>query len=558
MTDCLIMVERNVSKPDIIHRLIQKTLTRYFKNVGAKHLPVSGKFLEPPLESLANDVMGGPLSLTSIVLATALMHNQISFSILDDDDLLGTYRDSFARLIGGVKVVALSTTFVIDKKSLAQLVAGIRAVSPDVPIILGGQGVPALSLNPISATDNAIFEGVNAVVYGDGEEVFPALVKDYRDGKSHLRNLPGVLYRREGKWEGSQEPIEADVNEVLIPDFSVLDHCEANDNRLGRSIYPATTSLEEGRGCSFKCRFCSYFVYSQFRRKSPERIVAELQAVKKLGYDKVAFVGAEFLNPVKSSAKIFDAMSEAALGIQSWMYARLDLLTRFPWLLDKIIAAGVTNLDFGMESGDETILKKMNKYYDVEGMIRGAKLARKNNLVLSANLVVGYPGETGQSIKNTIRVLLESDFNYLDVHALNVVPDTPLWNLRDEYNLKVNDTGFWAHDTMSVVDIPQAIKQMIAEVHAGSSSLFSNVKRNIVPGFLRPGKEKTDQKKLDSITKTLTDIMVNEWLDFPSPGRRVELWNYIERDCTQMPVFAQQAFQSGHSHSTQSTLPVSS
>ncbi len=534
MVDCLIIVERNVFKPDIIHRMLQQGMETFFDALAGDNAPVDPALLKPSLSYLPNYGMAGTISLTSVVLATALIEAGLSCAVLDDDDILGTYADKLPELIGRARVVAVSTTFIVSKQSLRNIVQTVRQAAPDTPLLLGGQGIPSLALDPLSGEDADIFGQVDAVMYGEAEDVFPRLVKDFRDGVSHLADLPGVLYRRRGRWEGSQQPVTVDLDAVAIPDWGVLEKVDINAGRLGEALRPSSGSLEEGRGCRFGCRFCSYHLYSAFRRKSPARIVAELKSIKALGYDTAAFVGAEFYSPAQHSAQVLEAMAQARLGINSWIYGRLDYLARHPELLEKTVAAGVSNIVFGMESGDPGILKNMGKHYDVAKMIEGTLEARRRGLTITASLIIGFPGETEATLANTARAVAGADFNYLFLHALNVVPFTPLWRLREQMGLKINKTGFWAHPTMTLAEVPAVARNIIRQTNRDSSSLFVNVKRNLAAPFLAPG----EQGDLDKLTKVVQDVLDNEWAPEPDPAKRGELWRRVQGLAGQLPDYA--------------------
>lgn len=534
MADCLILVERNVSKPDIIHHMLRKSMEKYFDKLVRSPIRVKKSLLRPPISYLPNYGMAGTISLTSIVLATSLLQDGVDAYVLDDDNVLETYKDDLTRIISDCNVVAVSTTYIVIKKSLAQIVSAIRDISKDVPILLGGQGIPSLALDPFSDEDGEIFNDVNAVMYGDAEEIFAELVKDFRDGKSSNRNLPGVLYNRDGRWEGSQTPVAVDLDAVPIPNYQVLEKCDVNAGRFGNSIQLASGALEEGRGCKFRCRFCSYHLYSSFRRKSPERIVAEMMSIKKLGYNTAAFVGAEFLSPAKHSSRVLDAIIKAKLDMNSWIYGRLDYLSRNPELLPKVSDAGISNIVFGMESGDEGQLKRMGKYYDVEKMVRGARDAKLRNITLTASIIIGFPGETDETIENTTKILCNSDFHYVFLHALSVVPFTPLWRLRESMGLNVGKTGYWAHKTMALHMVPEIAKKMILKINDASDSLFVNVKRNLAVPFLRPDEE----SRLDPLAKIMQNILSNEWSANPNQDLRLTFWDSFQGVATQLPEYA--------------------
>ena len=91
-------------------------------------------------------------------------------------------------------------------------------------------------------------------------------------------------------------------------------------------------------------------------------------------------------------------------------------------------------------------------------MAVGSRLLRERDIQVYASLILGYPGETQETIANTLDVLAECDFEHLILHVLHVVPGSPLWHRRAEYGLEVNRQGFWSHRTMSLREMPEIVR----------------------------------------------------------------------------------------------------
>ena len=179
----------------------------------------------------------------------------------------------------------------------------------------------------------------------------------------------------------------------------------------------------------------------------------------------------------------------------------------------------------------------MKKFFNVEGMIEGAILARKMGFELMASIIIGYPGETKETLATTTDVLTRCNFDQVFLHALNVLPDTPLWELRDEFEMKVSTkTGYWAHKTMALKDVPEASMNMMNDLNRDSDSIFINVIRNLAPGFVRPGNDYSNAK-LESVSKVLQDILSEEWSGSPSNETRQVLWDRLIKESTQLPAY---------------------
>lgn len=541
--DCLILVERGVSEPDLVKTLLTRSFREYFARMRSE---ASGEtdlrlFQAGGNRSLLADYgLATRISLTSVVLATELHAAGLSFAVIDDDDVAGLWRDALLARLGQSRMVAVSTTYTVRLATIQRLLRLIREADPDIPILLGGQGLSAWRLHFESAGElYERLDGADALFFGEAEGSFAEIVRRMTAGQS-LAGIPGAVSLRESGLDidHAPEPVEVDVNQVAIPDWRLLHDHDFNDGSVSRHGLPAVAALEEGRGCSFRCKFCSYPLYAGFRRKSPERVTAELRAVVEAGFGTVSFCGAEFLSPVEQSKLVFEAIAEAALPVEIWAYARLDLVSYKPWIADLMDRANFRYIQFGMESGDRTVLRAMNKNYDPGKMALGARLLRERNVEVYASVILGYPGETQETIANTLDVLEECDFDHLILHVLHVVPGSPLWHRRAEYGLEVDGRGFWSHRTMSLREMPDVVRSAYVEAARRTASTINNITQNFTNRFFdgSPG-----LPEMIAATRTLQEVIANEWAPAgPDPRLGGDLWQRLRGQIHQVPADLQE------------------
>ncbi len=546
MVDCLILVERGISEPDLVKTLLTQAYRGYFGALrdlrdGAPNAPNDTRDLfaaagDRPL--LADYGLATQISLTGVVLATELAAAGLSFEVIDDDDLVTLWGPVLQERLGRCRMVAVSTTYTVRLRTLTTLLGQLRRWAPEVPILVGGQGLSAWRLAHERPEELgaklAGATGADALFFGEAEGSFAELVRRVADRRS-VAGIPGAVDLT-GGFVGDPKPVEIDVDQTLLPRWDLLQGHDWNDGAVARWGLPKVAALEEGRGCSFKCKFCSYPLYAGFRRKSPERVTAELAAVAAAGFSTVSFCGAEFLSPLEKSRAVFEAIAAAALPIEIWAYARLDLVSYQPWIADSMDRANFRFIQFGMESGDRGILKAMNKNYDPGRMAVGARLLRERGIEVYASLVLGYPGETAETLGNTLAVLAECDFEHLIVHSLQVVPGSPLWERRAEYGLAVTPQGFWSHPTMSLREMPAAIRRVVVETSRQTRSLLNNVTQNFAPRFFAGRPAFADLK---AAARTLQDIAAAEWAadapEVPDATLRRDLWQRLAGQIERVP-----------------------
>ena len=370
-----------------------------------------------------------------------------------------------------------------------------------------------------------------SLFFGEAEGTFAELVRRMI-GRRSLAGIPGAVSLGPAP-EGDPEPMEVEVDQVALPDWRLLRDHDFNDGAVQRYGLPHVAALEEGRGCTFRCRFCSYPLYAGFRRKSPERVTAELRGVVEAGFATASFCGAEFLSPVDKSRLVFEAIAEARLPVEIWAYARLDLVSYRPWIADLMDRANFRYIQFGMESGDRTVLRAMNKNYDPGKMAVGARLLRERGVQVYASLILGYPGETRETLANTLDVLAECDFEHLIVHVLHVIPGSPLWHRRAEHGLEVNGQGFWSHPTMSLREMPEIIRSTWVEAVRRTTSTINNITQNFTNRFFDGTPTLPEQI---AATRTLQEVIANEWSPAGAdPERRQALWERLRGQVQRVP-----------------------
>lgn len=190
---------------------------------------------------------------------------------------------------------------------------------------------------------------VTAVVRGEGEltskELMDALFKD-RD----LRGIKGVTF-----YDGEEIVVNpdrelVDLNSLPSPAFHLLP--PAGDYDL--------LSVEESRGCCFKCSFCSIArLYPYFRLKSPEKIRLDVENIVKLGVRDILLIGELVLLYEDRAIKVADIMGEFGCG---WTIdAHPALVVKHRKILPILAEKGLKVIEIGLESGNQHSLDVYNK-----------------------------------------------------------------------------------------------------------------------------------------------------------------------------------------------------
>jgi len=254
---------------------------------------------------------------------------------------------------------------------------------------------------------------LDGAVAGDPEEAVSAIVLSMLEGSGDWRDLPYVISRSlPGK-----PPAEAVVEDLdrlpypawdLIPpgDYVVLPH-----RRLRGVEYPILAS----RGCYWnRCRFCQDLACvksSLYRIRSPEAVVAEMRAAV-LRHDSKHFLFHDAVFPTRKDwmERFAACLSSSGLDCTWFCMARADSVS--PEVLALMKSAGCTNVCYGLETGSEELLLRMDKGHSLEDSRVAVRWTREAGMDVSATFIFGFPGETIEMAARTVDFALGLNIDY--------------------------------------------------------------------------------------------------------------------------------------------------
>lgn len=283
----------------------------------------------------------------------------------------------------------------------------ITDISPKTKMVAGGSHLSALphSLDGI----------VDAIVIGAGENGVLQVIKG---GKTGIIN----------------EPFE--INDYPIPAREKLDY--RNYKMYVDQLLTAT--IVTSRGCPFNCPFCaSHERKVQFR--NPENVKREINLLKKQGYESVYILDENFIIKEEHFGEIIKIMKQEDMKYR--MEMRADRVNKE--IAEKLKRSGCRYIALGIESGDNDILKRINKGTTVEINEKAIEILGKQGIYVKGFFIIGLPGETEQSAKKTIEFadkMRERGLSSADFYALTPFPGSPIWDNPGQYGIKILDRNF--------------------------------------------------------------------------------------------------------------------
>ena len=256
----------------------------------------------------------------------------------------------------------------------------------------------------------------DAVILGEPE----ITVMEIAEGKT-LESLEGVAYRENGRVIVKPKKRFMDLNDLPMPAFHLLPMDKYFFDFLGKKF----AVLEGSRGCPYRCTFCYKDMYGPFRSKTSRKLNEELAfAVERFGVKNIYFADLSFTLNKKLVGDMCDFIIDRGYKIRWACQTRLDLVDEES--LRKMRKAGCRLIEFGVESGEETIVRRTNKYIPPKTITEGLRLVRKLGIESVAFMMFGLPNETADEMRKSIRFVKKINPTYA---AFNItVPYTETRN----------------------------------------------------------------------------------------------------------------------------------
>lgn len=346
-------------------------------------------------------------------LAACLKANGVSVELVDctfasEEEALERVRRSQPRIIG------VQAMFSMKEKSL-QLA---RLLRKDCELLVAGGPLP--TSNP-----EGFLSSFDVVVIGEGEHTMLELVRAVQNG-TDLAGVAGIAFKEKGevRFTPSRGFIE-DLDNVPFPSREMFDN-QAYKDYYSRNYGYTTTSVITSRGCPFQCDFCSRPVFgSRFRSRTAANVAQEVEAVRDMGYGRIWFADDCFTLDRKRLLSICDELVRRRISVGWECLSRVDTVDLA--VAEKMKKAGCVRVFFGVESGNDSILKIMRKQATVKQARDAVNVFRKVGVQTGAFFILGYPGEDDGTVLETVNFASSLPLDYLSFTFPYPIPETPLF-----------------------------------------------------------------------------------------------------------------------------------
>lgn len=356
--------------------------------------------------------------------------------VFDKMDLVGLSYDDILARVRSFKpdLVGFSCVFSNQFASIKELSRRIKSeIDRDIVLVAGGTHPSFLPERALHTT------ALDFIVLGEGELTFRKLLAAHNNN-GDITEIDGLAFLDGDRvrvnprehWVENLDDLPFPARDLLPMEKYFKVNTPMNFHWRKRRNTPMITS----RGCPHHCAFCSSTIHwgKRYRYRSTENILAEIEHLKNdFGVSELKFQDDNLTIPSWRARELFQTMIDRKLAMP-WNTPNGVAI----WSLDEDLIklmkkSGCYEFTLAVESGDPWVLKNIaNKPLKLEKAVDVARLARKHRVSTVGYFIIGFPGETMDQIKRTLRFAHSLKLDYFRAFIYNPLPGSPLWTVCKE------------------------------------------------------------------------------------------------------------------------------
>ncbi|HEU4712560.1 MAG TPA: radical SAM protein [Pyrinomonadaceae bacterium] len=358
-----------------------------------------------------------------------------------------------------------------------------RRLAPEATLICGGHHA---SLMPQDVLRDSEFD---VVVRGEGDFTLAEIVS----GKP-LHEIQGITFKEDGVVHStSPRPLIADLDSIPFPALDLYEAPRYCHPRFMARRNPVAY-METSRGCYGACNFCNAR-RTKLRRKSVDRVLEEMKFILSLGFNEIHLADDLFTADLKRVKEICRKIIQQRLDISWYPRAgvRVDHVDKE--LFELMKRAGVWSVPFGIESGNEQILKRIGKNTTLPQIREAVRLARAAGLTTEGYFMIGHPDETIDTIKQTISFSQSLGLDYAKFTINTPLPGTPLFDEWDragviktkdwsKYNFHTPPKELYDHPNLDWTEIDEYYRKAMRSFYFRPSYMVQRGTKALAAGEL--------------------------------------------------------------------------
>lgn len=353
------------------------------------------------------------------------------------------------------ELVILNTSTPSIDSDLA-VVGEIKKNNPKIKIAVLGIHVTALPRESLSSVPSLDF-----VIRGEPEYIVLELAK-MTQKRGNFDKIAGISWRKNKKIiDNPDRAWTKNLDELPFPAWHLINKHNYTMPFTSTPFFLVAT----GRGCPYQCTFCADHTYygRRLRLRSSRKIVDELEHNQKTyQVSEFLFWSESFTINKKFAESVCDEIIRRRLRIAWVCNSRVDNVNLK--LLKKFKKAGCVMIGYGIESGNQDILNNVKKGTTLKQARLAVECAHKAGLEVTGHCVVGLPGETKETIGQTVRFAKDISLDYAQFYCAVPFPGSEFYNLAKERGWIIDDDWSLYEQNFSVLNYGNLNAEKIMEL----------------------------------------------------------------------------------------------
>ncbi|MCG8471919.1 MAG: B12-binding domain-containing radical SAM protein [Desulfobacterales bacterium] len=232
-------------------------------------------------------------------------------------------------------------------------------------------------------------------------------------------------------------------------------------------------SIITGRGCPNRCIFClgRKMVGFKVRHRSTQKVADEMEHILGLGFSTINVADDLFTASKKRVLALCHEIEKRKLKLSWSVFSRVNTVDEE--MLVAMKKAGCNSLSFGIESGNEEMLKRVKKGISLDQARRAAALCQKVGIRAHASYIAGLPGETRETLADSTALQQELPMEY-GIHFLAPFPGTTVREEIESYDLTLHTDNWDLYDadraivstsSLTAEEIDAAVQKVLKPFH---------------------------------------------------------------------------------------------
>lgn len=323
----------------------------------------------------------------------------------------------------------------IYKDVFHQISAAVKKFNKDIKVFGGG---PYVTMDVHNASSD---KNVDYFVIGEGEITFSEIIGKILMSHPFL-DVKGLAYKNKNKLilNEPRDFIE-DLDTLPFPDYSLVSAEKYSKfisygyNRRRQAV------MFSSRGCPYQCIYCHNIFGKKYRARSAQNVFDEIESLyNDFNIKDFYFVDDNPNLKYQRTMDLFDLVIDSGMKIYIYFAngIRGDIIDRA--FIDKMVEAGVIWVDFAIETASHRLQKFIKKFVNLEKIADNIHYTCGKNIMVSCNIMAGFPSETKDEALQTIEFLKQ--FKHIIIplfFSVKYYPNTEIYDLAIEHGIKIEN-----------------------------------------------------------------------------------------------------------------------